>query len=360
MNAGTPERVAVLLNANAQQVSERVQGAIAHVLPPEDIFMSRSSGDARSIAREVVRRSYGTVFTGGGDGTFVGFLNAIFDCLDRPALIPDGPYPSLSAVRAPRFGLLPLGTGNAVASWLGASPARRGGVLNDLLRARSGEIPSLVEIDLLEVDGRRCPFAGLGLDAEILNDYADVRRRMARTSMETFFRGGPGYALALASRTAPRMMRPQPPVEVEIINAGSPAHRLDPEGNRIGAPIDPGELLYRGPCKIVAAGTVPHLGFKVKLFPFAGRRRGMMHLRVADPPALHSVLAHLPSIWKGTWFPPGTHDFFCDRVEMRFSRPLPYQVGGDAEGTRDQVCFSMAKRSVELVSFSNHRQRYLH
>ena len=44
---------------------------------------------------------------------------------------------------------------------------------------------------------------------------------------------------------------------------------------------------------------------------------------------------------------------------MRFSRPLPYQVGGDAEGSRDQVSFGMARRTVELVSFSPGR-RYLH
>jgi diacylglycerol kinase family enzyme len=265
----------------------------------------------------------------------------------------------LSAVRAPRFGLLALGTGNAIASWVNASPARRGGVLDDLLRARSGEIPSVRELDLIEAEGRRAPFAGLGLDAQILNDYDDMRRKLAHSSWDNFLRGGAGYTWALASRTAPRMLRRQPPVEVEVVNTGSPAHRLDHEGNRVGDLIDPGQLLYRGPCKIVAAGTVPHLGFKVKFFPFAGRRRGMMHLRIADPPPLHSLLAHMPSIWRGTYFPPGTHDFFCDRVKIRFSRPLPYQVGGDAEGSRDEVSFGMAKRSVELVSFDS-EPRYLH
>jgi len=60
--------VAVLLNANAKQVSDRIQGAISHVVPPQDIFLSHSKGEARAIARAVVDRRYDTVFIGGGLG----------------------------------------------------------------------------------------------------------------------------------------------------------------------------------------------------------------------------------------------------------------------------------------------------
>ena len=56
-------KMAVLLNANAKLVSEEIQAAIAHILSPEDIFLSRTLSDAHSIAREVVDRGYDTVFT---------------------------------------------------------------------------------------------------------------------------------------------------------------------------------------------------------------------------------------------------------------------------------------------------------
>ena len=71
------QRVAVLLNPNAKCVSAAVRGAIANVVAPEDIFISHDEDDARAIARTVVERGYRTVFTGGGDGTFMGFLNKI-------------------------------------------------------------------------------------------------------------------------------------------------------------------------------------------------------------------------------------------------------------------------------------------
>src|SRR5580692_4483219 len=117
-------RVAVLLNPNAKRVSAAVRGAIANVVSPEDIFVSHSESEARRIARTVVARGYQTVFTGGGDGTFMGFLNKICDCV--------------GSTRLPRFGILRLGTGNALASHVGAASARGAGVLDDLLRVRAG------------------------------------------------------------------------------------------------------------------------------------------------------------------------------------------------------------------------------
>src|SRR5580693_8691700 len=104
------QRVAVLLNPNAKCVSAAVRGAIANVVAPEDIFISHDEDDARAIARTVVERGYRTVFTGGGDGTFMGFLNKICDCV--------------GSTRLPRFGILRLGTGNALASHVGAASDR--------------------------------------------------------------------------------------------------------------------------------------------------------------------------------------------------------------------------------------------
>ena len=75
----THERVAVLLNANAKNVTESLRRELEQLLPPEDVYFSRSFEDAREISRMVVDRRYRTVLTGGGDGTFVGFSNAILE-----------------------------------------------------------------------------------------------------------------------------------------------------------------------------------------------------------------------------------------------------------------------------------------
>jgi diacylglycerol kinase family enzyme len=87
------------------------------------------------------------------------------------------------------------------------------------------------------------------------------------------------------------------------------------------------------------------------MFPFAGKRRGMMHLRVATLPTT-TILANLPKLWAGQWFPEGLRDLLVKDATIRFSRPMPFQVSGDAEGYREEVHFQMAPESIELVDFT--------
>src|SRR2546429_4664919 len=79
------ERVAVLLNANARSVSDALKRELENFVPPEDLYHSRCFDDARSIARQVLDKGYRTVLTGGGDGTFVGYLNCLFDQARQPS-----------------------------------------------------------------------------------------------------------------------------------------------------------------------------------------------------------------------------------------------------------------------------------
>src|SRR5881296_1145450 len=167
------DRVAVLLNANARSVSDALKRELENFVPPEDLYYSRCFDDARSIARQVLDKGYRTVLTGGGDGTFVGYVNCLFEEAMQPrhgisrGALRLAPVPAHS-VRMPRVGALKLGTGNAVADFGGAT-GRRVGVVEDILRARSGEVSSSLELHLLSHEGKRAPFAGLGIDAALLN-----------------------------------------------------------------------------------------------------------------------------------------------------------------------------------------------
>src|SRR5882762_9738036 len=75
-------KVAVLLNANARKVTDRVVRTLSHAVAEGDLFISRSELDARRIAQTVLDRRYHTVFLGGGDGTFMGFVNEILNQVD--------------------------------------------------------------------------------------------------------------------------------------------------------------------------------------------------------------------------------------------------------------------------------------
>jgi diacylglycerol kinase family enzyme len=334
--AGRGTEVAVLLNAHAKQVSPEVRRALSSVLPDEQLYVSRTPAEAVEIAEEVVDRRYRTVFTGGGDGTFVSWVNRILEIAER------------RAARPPRFGVLALGTGNAVAEMVGADSKNH---VRDLARFVRGEVDRVRRLDLLTCDGRRTPFAGVGLDAAIMNDYNWIRGQLGDTPLRRLGEGMPGYGLALALRSVPRFLAERRPSYCEIVNVGRPAWRLDAHGRRVGRPVGTGELLHAGPCTLAAASTVPYYGLGLRVFPFAENAPGMMQVRIASGIPLHTLLLNLGSIWSGEFSHPGLLDFHADRVSLRFDRPMPLQIGGDAEGWREEVTFGMAANPVEIVDF---------
>jgi diacylglycerol kinase family enzyme len=328
--------VAVLLNARAKAVNAQVRRALSRVVPREHLFFSTSHEEASAIAEEVVARRYSTVFTGGGDGTFVAWVNRILESAERRDAPP------------PRFGVLALGTGNAVAEMVGASRRRHA---QDLARYVRGEVGAVRRLDLLTCDARRTPFAGVGIDAAVVNDYEWLKDRLSGTPLEKLGVGVPGYGLAIALRSAPRAVLERRPSYCEVVNVGRSAWRLDASGARVGPPIAHGELLYAGPCMLAAASTVPYYGLGLRVFPFAGSAEGVMHLRIATHIGVPTLLLNLRRIWSGGFSHEGLLDFHADRVALRFERPMPLQVGGDAEGWRDELTFAMAASPVEIVDF---------
>ncbi len=336
-------KVAVLLNANARKVDARVVKALSHAVPEEDLFLSRSELDARRIVQSVLERGYRLVFTGGGDGTFVGFINEFLRQTEPRGRFPGQPLP--------RFGVLKLGTGNALATFVHASSTRGDGLLNDVVRARAGDVLGSRSMDLVMVDGQRTPFAGLGVDGKLLNDYIWVKENLGKGFFKRVMTGSGGYFSAVAFKTVPHYLTHSTYVECEVLNGqAGEAYRLGQDGRAMGEPVAPGELMYRGRLMMAGAATMPFYGYGLRMFPFAGQRRGMMHVRLGRVHAAN-VLANLPRMWEGRWFPEGLHDFHAKEVTIRFARPMPFQVGGDAAGYRDEVKLSVAPESVEMVDF---------
>lgn len=339
----TPPKAAVLLNANARKVDARVVKSLSHVVPEEDLFLSRSPLDARRIAQTVLERGYPLVFTGGGDGTFMGFVNEIIRQTEGRGRFAGQPLP--------RFGVLKLGTGNGLASFVNASSSRGDGLLHDVVRARSGEVSGVRQLDLLMVDGQRAPFAGLGVDGKLLNDYIWVKENLGKGFFKKVMTGSGGYFSAVAFKTVPHYLMNSTWVECEIRNtATSEAYRLGPDGSPVGEPLAPGAVLFRGKLMMAAAATMPFYGYGFRMFPFANHRRGYMQLRLGQLSA-PNILAHLPKLWTGRWFPEGIQDYHAKEVTIRFAQPMPFQVGGDAAGYREEVKLAVAPESVDLVDF---------
>lgn len=337
-------KVAVLLNANARKVTDKVVRTLSHAVPEGDLFLSRSELDARRIAQTVLDRRYHTVFLGGGDGTFMGFVNEILNQVDVRRR-------HHSAQAVPRFGVLKLGTGNSVATLVKASPTKNDGILDDVLRARAGEVPGYRALDMLMIEGRRAQFAGLGLDGKLLNDYIWVKDRFGKGPLEPLLKGGAGYFTSVAFKTVPYYFTHSTSVNAQIINEGVTAYKCGPEGLPVGRAYQKGEVIFDGPLMMAAAGTIPYYGYELKMFPFAAKRRGMMNLRFGAL-STAGILANLKGLWAGTWHPENMHDVLCSDVRIKFNKPMAFQVAGDAEGYREEVRFTVAAEPIEVVDFT--------
>jgi diacylglycerol kinase family enzyme len=337
-------KIAVLLNANARKVTDAVVRKLSHVVPAEDLYLSRSELDARRIAQQVVDRGYHAVFCGGGDGTFVGFVNEILHQVELRS--------RYHAVKAPKFGILKLGTGNGMAAYVNASPLKGDRILDDVLRARSGEIPGFKPLDLLLVDGKRCQFAGVGVDGKLLNDYLGLKNSLGKGPFKPLASGAFGYFNAVAFKTVPYCFARGTWTEIEVTNGKTgPAYRLGADGAVIGE-FAPGETIFQGDAMMAAAATMPFYGYEFRMFPFAGKRRRMFQLRLGRVGTAHT-LVNLPKLWKGKWFPEEKIlDFYANDVSIKFAKPMPFQIGGDAAGYRPEVRFQIAPESVELVDYT--------
>jgi diacylglycerol kinase family enzyme len=336
---GAPEgRIAVVVNGNAKSVTSDVIATLDQILAGGDLFVSRHIDEVDDIARTLVDRGYGTVLTGGGDGTFTVVVSAVV----REAARRGAPRP--------RFGLLRLGTGNSLAWVVGASPAKRGGrgLAADIQRLRedAGSRP----MRFIEVEGYVAPFCGFGVDAVVLRDYNRTKNFLSRGPLGRYAAGPLSYVVSSVTQSIPSyVLRPVP--HCRVVNLGADAYRVGERGAKIGAPVRAGEVLYEGRARMVAAGSIPYYGFGFRMFPYADDRPDRMHLRVAVITSLDFV-ANFRSIWRGEYEDLETvFDYLVEAVRIEMDPETPFQIGGDALGERREVTLRLQREPLELVDF---------
>jgi diacylglycerol kinase family enzyme len=245
-------------------------------------------------------------------------------------------------------GVLRLGTGNALADALGASTPTLDGLAHDYRRARRRRQKSL---SLLEVDGKLTPFAGCGLDAQILDDFGKLGKLLDRTRAGKQLGAAARYALTVGLRSTPRFVFKRLP-EVEIVNVGAPAYRVDWSTGRVidDEPIESGRVLFRGRPAIATCATIPYFGLKMKMFPYSNAMDGRFQLRCSTASAFET-LWNLPSVFTGEYRSANLHDYLCEAIEIRVERPVPVQVGGDVgDSLRDRLRVQLSSRPIRVVN----------
>lgn len=323
------ESVALVLNGNARSVTPQVVEELKRRTPSGDVFVSKDLAQASEIADAIVQKGYKTVLSGGGDGTFTITLTEV----NKAAQKHGRPLP--------QFGVLKLGTGNAIAKVV--RPASLSG-------SRNWTPTGVKAVRMVETEGYLTPFAGVGADAEILADYAKTRRLFQRTPLAPWAVGLGGYCLAALTRSLPKYVFRRMP-EVRVVNLGGTTQRLDTHGRPSGPPVSCGETLYQGSARIAGLSTIPYYGFNFRMFPFAEARPDRMQLRISTLGSLEFA-THVRSIWKGEYSSTKTlFDFHVEHVRVEISPPTDFQIGGDTHGKRLTFEARLSAEAVHLASY---------
>jgi len=309
-------RAVAIVNGNARRVRDGVRAKLERVLPG-GVRFTRSLDHARAVIREDIDRGLDLIVLAGGDGTIVMGLALIAEAC-RGAGRPE-----------PAIGLLRLGSGNAFADAVGAGDDAAA----DLARLVRGE-GTWRKLAMLEVLGMRAPFVGLGLDAQLLEDHHQVGKLIDRVPGARRLGGGARYALSVGLRSIPRFARDNRARAV-VTNLGAPAIEMA-RGGATGREVAAGAVMWRGPCTLIAGGTIPFFGFGLRMFPFSHVRRDRFHLRCGDGKLLE-ILRHVPAAFRGDYFSEHTRDFLCERIAVELDVESPIEAGGELLASQRRV-----------------------
>lgn len=310
----------VLINRRAGRASPRMLAAL-HAAAPT-LIVTDTAAEADAALAALVAGGAPRIVLGGGDGTLVAGLAAIA----RAAAARGAPEPVV--------GVLALGTGNAVARTIGARAPRPGDVAAALAR---GEVAPPIALPMLDVLGRRAPFCGFGLDAQLVADADAVARTLARRRVR--LPAALRYALAVPLVSVPRFVRTARPT-VTIHRRGAAAH--------VDGADATDAVLWSGACTLAACSTVPYFGFGLQMFAFARARADRFQVRAGDP-GLAEVVRSAPAAFRGRYRSTRVHDFLCDAVTLALDRPAPFEIAGDVVGTLAAVDVRLG-RPARLVA----------
>ena len=328
-----PGRYAVLLNALAKGWSGDLHQCIQKLVPSRDLYLTDDLQQAERTIDTLLERDYDILFTGGGDGTIMFLVNALERRIRRG---------DIDRREAPPVGVLRMGSGNAIATYLGTESATA-----KLRALRAGAPIAIHSLHLIRGSERLFPFAGIGWDAEILNDYEDFKEAVRETAIEDYATGLSGYVAAIGTRTLPRVVR-QSPVRLTVRSRGERAMKVDADGEIVET-YGEGDVLYDGPVRTCATAAVSYWGYGIRMFPYATLKRRYFMLRCFNG-TVGSIVRHLPSFWRGRFPEGGCTDFLVQDVHVETQgRAMAHQVTGEGAGYERDIEWRITDHPVPLA-----------
>ena len=304
--------IVAIVNAHARRGSEKVVRSLQDAFPKATVLRTESTEHARRFAEQLCKEPPDLVLAAGGDGTALLIVNAM-----RASLRKAG-----GAGRAPLFGMLPLGTGNAWAHTTGAP--RWDECVERLCEALRRESPlPKRRFDLVEVEGMLAHFVGTGWDAEMIDDF--YRQQQGFSVLTPSARKGVlGYLQGMVLYTIPRHVLAKTHAEVELANTGDDTYTVDDEGRAVRMDNKgPGAVLYRGFQSVCAAGTTPEWGYHFRAFPFVGLLPRRMCVRIYAASAIEGTFRS-GALWRGVHPMPKMHTWLLTRCKFSFTQAVPF------------------------------------
>jgi diacylglycerol kinase family enzyme len=310
-------RALLVVNPQATTTSPRAREVIVHALASAvdlDVADTVRRGHAADLARQARRDGVDHVITLGGDGTVNEVVNG---------LLTDGPGHDV-----PVLGTIPGGSANVF--------ARGAGLPEDPIEATGAVIEAIehkrtrtIGLGTATWDGRTRWFlcnAGLGVDAEIIDDMERQRARGHDATPSRYFQTAVQHVLVKTERRVPALTVQRPGLaDVEgvfmaIVQNSSPWTFLGP------LPVDP----------------CPRASFDTGLDLFAPRSLAIVH-------ALGYVRGMLTR--RRARYPFGGLLSLHDQSELTVasSRPISLQVDGDSAGLTTGVTFRSVPKALSVL-----------
>lgn len=342
MKKSSHVKVAFLLNENAKSVTPNFKKKLQTLVSSKDLYFCKNMNDAQEHIKTILDERYPYVFCGGGDGTIVYAINAINQL-----------GANLAPHLLPKIGVLRLGTGNALAKVLMAHNP-----LDDIKHVLAGKALKPLLLSMVQDSNNNlAPFAGMGYDGEIMNDFYSLKNVFFNTPLRKLFSSVIGFSIAGIFKTLPRQFTKKP--NKIIIRSNHECYKIvkTNKGDEEFF-IGKNEILYEGFAPFMCIGTIPYVGYSFKMFPFASKRPGFMHLRVCDV-TLKTCLANLyPAIWDGYFRHKDLHDFLVKDVSIESQTPLAYQFAGDAMGHEKNLYFQTSQNPASMVCVNWEDRKY--
>lgn len=326
------KKVAIILNNNARSVTDDSIYAVTKAALDVggcEVFLSNSVEKLDSIIDNIIDYRADVVMCGGGDGTFATCVTKFYNkCKDN----------------LPAFGILRLGTGNALADVLGVCRSYK----TSLELAKRGMVSNL---SMLKIKDKIAPFAGIGLDAMILEDYETVKGELNEDPVFKIIesqRGPMDYGLAISLLSFWKVLMGHTKSNVTITNVSdSEAYQIDEHGFVVGNRKGKGETIYHGTAGMIAGSTVPYYGMGFKMFPQVNPSAEGFQLRVINL-KIHELITSFPFFIMGDIFHKHITDYHCKSVSIKMERNVPFQLGGDSMGKTNALIIDSVQIPVVL------------